>query len=74
MSDSEMHAYRAVAIFSDIRNEKISDHEKAVAIYRVINRPLEQLGQVKKTAMLEVIRWLWDRCFRVKKEGVGNAE
>ncbi len=66
--DSDMKIYRAVAIFSDIRNEEISDHEKAVAIYRVMNRPEKQLQQVKKTAMLEVIRWLWQRCFRRKED------
>lgn len=62
--DSDMKAYRAVAIFSDIWNPEISDHEKAVAIWRVIKRPLRQLCQVKKETMLEVIRWLWERCFR----------
>lgn len=61
----DMPAYRAVAIFSDIGNGKISDMEKAQAIAVILGRPLRQLDQVKKTAMLEVIRWLWSRCFGV---------
>lgn len=64
--DSEMNIYKAVAIFSDIDNESISDHDKSVAIYIVASR--DRTFEVKKDAMMKVIRWLWQRCFRVKKE------
>lgn len=66
--DSDMPIARALAIFHDIRNPDITDHEKAVAIYLVTSKP-RRINEAGKDAMVEVIRWLWRRCFRVKKEG-----
>ncbi len=65
--DSDMNRYRAVAIFSDIENEKISDREKAAAIYLVATRP-ERMHEVKKEAMRKVILWLWHRNFLILKK------
>jgi len=67
MKDSDMTICRAVAIFSDIENPETSDHDKAVAIYIVTQKPRRYSG-VKKEAAIEVIRWLWRRSFRARKE------
>lgn len=65
--DSDMTLARALAIFHDIKNQEISDHDKAVAIY-IVTRKQRRLNEIKKEAMVEVILWLWRRVFRVKKE------
>ena len=67
MMDSDMSIARALGVFHDINNPEISDHEKAVAIY-VVTQKQRRLNEVKKEAMVDVIRWLWRRVFRVRKE------
>lgn len=57
--------YRAV--FEDINSDKYSEHEKALAIYRVMN--METHNSVTKKSMLEAIRWLWDRQFEYEGGG-----
>ena len=66
MKDSDMTIAEALAIFHDIENPEISDHKKAVAIY-VVTQKQRRLNEVKKEAMVEVIRWLWRRSFRKKE-------
>ena len=54
----------ARAVFEDINSDKYSEYEKAMAIYRVIN--METHNSVTKASMLEAIRWLWDRHFKIE--------
>lgn len=70
MKYGDISVGRALGIFSDIENPEISDREKGEAIYIILNRP-HRLNEVKKEEMLRVMRWLWRRCFRVRKEN-GN--
>ena len=56
----------AYGLFSDINSDKFTDHEKAMAIYIVMTD--KRARNVKKDAAFDVIRWLWNRCFRKVKK------
>ena len=60
---------RALAIFDDIENASESAEEKGMAIHIVMN--METHNAVRKSSMLKVIRWLWDRAFEIRQEGEG---
>ena len=57
---------KAIGIFCDIWSDEIDDHEKATAIYVIMNRE-KRMGEVPKVAQNEVIKWLWHRAFRIRK-------
>ena len=57
----------ARGIFSDINSDKFNDKEKAMAIYKVMQKD-RRIKDVTKKAMCEVIMWLWNRQFRLKKD------
>lgn len=64
--DNDMKLCRALGIVNDIESEKISDREKATAIYVLFIRETK-IDEVYKKEMLSIIRWLWRRCFRVTR-------
>lgn len=67
MSMTRMTKGRALAIFENIENASESAEEKGMAIHIVMN--METHNSVRKSSMLKVIRWLWDRAFEIKQEG-----
>ena len=58
---------KAAGIFSDIDNPKFNDREKAVAIFTVMKA--WDFAGVKRDAMKAVICWMWNRSFRIRKDG-----
>lgn len=50
-----------MAIFHDINSKDFDDQEKGTAIKIVMN--METHNSVKKAAMLEVIKFLWNMVF-----------
>ncbi len=64
--DNDMKIGRALGIVHDMENEEISDREKAAAIYVLCVRS-EHLNDMQKKEMFSIIRWLWNRCFRLRK-------
>lgn len=54
------------AIFCDIENDKYTDEEKALAIYEIMNWATH--NSVTKDKMLDVIKWLFNKCYEVTKE------
>ena len=67
MSMTRMTKGRALAIFENIENASESAEEKGMAIHIVMN--METHNSVRKSSMLKVIRWLWNRAFEIKQEG-----
>lgn len=67
MRMTRMTKGRALAIFENIENASESAEEKGMAIHIVMN--METHNSVRKSSMLKVIRWLWDRAFEIKQEG-----
>ena len=70
MNDRKMTAGRAAGIFSNIKSEQFTDHEKAEAIYIIMHA--YNYGGVRRDAMMEAVTWLWNRCFRLRKEEKPN--
>lgn len=58
-----MRAGEAYSIFYNIEDPNITDEEKGLAIWRVIN--METLNGVTKGAMVKVIRYLLGLCFEL---------
>jgi len=73
MTDNGMSVGKAIGIFSNINEDKYSDAEKARAIYIIMNRSVHK-GEVVKEDMMEVIKWLWHRQFRVRKNNDNNNQ
>lgn len=61
---------RSAGIFSNIESDEFTVEEKARAILTIMQK--DNPKEVKKEAMMQVIRWLWNRCFRVHKDGGGH--
>ena len=55
----------AEGIFADIANVEFSDKEKIEAIYVMIQK--DRMHDVKKEHLMNVIRWMFKRCFVVRK-------
>ncbi len=70
--ESDMKISRALGIVHDIENEKISDHEKAVAIFLLCIRS-ERINELQKKEMIGIIRWLWHRNFLIRKKQKPNV-
>lgn len=49
--------------------EEHTDEEIALAIYRILN--MTTIMAVKKDSLLNVVRYLFDKCYEVKKGGEG---
>ena len=62
-----MNVGEAIGIFSNIESENYTHKQKAEAIYIVMFQG--RTKDVRKEAMGDVIKWLWKRCFRVRKNG-----
>ncbi len=62
----------AIDIVKDLSNNNVSDNERALAIYQVMNMPT--LMSVTKAEMVNVIRWLWHQAFRFETEEKDGAE
>lgn len=60
-----MKVGEAIGIFSNIESEKYTHKQKAEAIYIVMSK--DRIHDVRKEAMNDVIKWLWNRCFRIRK-------
>lgn len=60
-----MKVAQAIGIFSDINSEEYNHKEKAEAIYIVMQK--NRVHDIKKEDMNDVIKWLWNRCFRITK-------
>ena len=60
-----MNTGRACAIFYNITSPDYSMEEKGEAIYRVVN--MDTHNGIKKSAMLDVIRFLLDLCYDIEK-------
>ena len=66
-----MKLSKAIVIFENvddenmtIDNQKVSDEDKALAIYEVLKMPTYM--SIKKDSMMKVIKWLFDRCWEVE--------
>ena len=53
-----MNIGKACSIFKNINADNISDDDKALAIYIVINMPTH--NGITKADFLEVVKWLWN--------------
>lgn len=62
-----MNTGLALAIFFNLDREDLSDEEKALAIYTVMN--METHNSVKKDNMLKAIKWLWHRQYEIIEDG-----
>ena len=62
----KMTLSKALAIFMEIDDDRYTVQEKGEAIWTVLNMATH--NGVKKDWMLNVIRWLWDNQFEMKKE------
>ncbi len=60
---NDMGMKLAVLMFCDINNEKISDSDKGMAIYKVMNMPTRM--SITKDQMIEVIKYLWNQLYEV---------
>ncbi len=59
-----MNISKACAIFKNINANNISDDDKALAIYMVMN--METHNGITKAAFLEVVKWLWNRNYEIE--------
>ena len=62
----------AIAIVKDIRNENVTDDDKALAIYQVMNMPT--LMSVSKAELIIAIQWLWHQAYSFEEELVGEPD
>lgn len=62
-----MNAGLALAMFCNLDREDLSDEEKALAIYTVMN--METHNSVRKSDMLKAIKWLWHRQYEITEGG-----
>jgi hypothetical protein len=63
----DMDVGTALGIFSNIEDDRHSDKEKAIAIYLIMSRK-SSINEVLKADMMNVIRWMWNKLFRIKKD------
>lgn len=61
-----MNMGTACAIFKNINDDNISDDDKALAIYIVMNMVTH--NGITKAEFLEAVKWLWNRSYEVKSE------
>lgn len=61
-----MRTAEAYLIFRDIENPKYTVLEKGAAIREVLQMPTH--NTIPKTAMLAVIRWLWEQVFEEEND------
>ncbi len=59
-----MNIGTACAIFKNINADNISDDDKVLAIYTVMN--METHNAITKTDFLEVVKWLWNRSYEIE--------
>lgn len=62
-----MNTALALAIFCNLDREDLSDEEKALAIYTVMNMGTH--NSVRKSDMLKAIKWLWHRQYEITEDG-----
>ena len=60
-----MNIGKACAIFVQIKSDKYTGDEKAVAIHEVLG--MATLMSIPKDKMLEVIRYLWDMLYEIEE-------
>ena len=61
-----MNTGLALAIFSNLDREDLSDEEKGLAIYTVMNMATH--NSIKKDDMLKAIKWLWNNLYEITEE------
>jgi hypothetical protein len=59
-----MNIKLAAAIFCEINNHEISESDKGMAIYQVMNMPTH-MG-FTKAQMIEVIKYLWNQLYEIE--------
>ncbi len=59
-----MNIGKACAIFKNINANNISDDDKALAIYTVMNMPTH--NGITKADFLEVVKWLWNKDYEME--------
>ena len=59
-----MNIGKASAIIKNINANNISDDDKAIAIYRVMN--METHNGITKSDLFDVVKWLWNRNYKNK--------
>lgn len=62
-----MEFAEARQIFKNIKSDKYTDEEKGAAIYRIIRA--ETINCISKGEIMNVVRWLFFRCFEIDIEG-----
>lgn len=60
-----MTYHMAIEIIENL--DKHSDEEIGLAIYRILN--MATIMAVKKDSLLNVVRYLFDKCYEVEKGG-----
>lgn len=61
-----MNIGKACAIIKNINANNISDDDKALAIYIVMN--METHNGITKSELIEAVKWLWNRSYEVSEE------
>lgn len=61
-----MNISKACAIIKNINANNISDDDKALAIYIVMNMATH--NGITKAEFLETVKWLWNRSYEVSEE------
>lgn len=61
-----MNISKACAIIKNINANNISDDDKALAIYIVMNMATH--NGITKAEFLEAVKWLWNRSYEVSEE------
>lgn len=56
---------KALTIFSNIDSGEFTDQEKGIAIHKIMTMCTH--NSVSKDRMLDVIEWLWNRCFEFQR-------
>jgi len=68
-----MNIGKACAICNDINHCGLSDDEKGLAIYTMMN--METHNSITKKTLLDIIKYLFQLCFDVEKmENIRNAD
>ena len=69
----EMNIGKAIAICSQINNDKFSEDEKAQAIYHMFKMPTQ--NGIDKGCLLQVIKYLWYKLYsyKVGRDVTGKA-
>lgn len=55
---------KALTIFSNIDSGEFTDQEKDIAIHKIMTMCTH--NSISKDRMMDVIEWLWNRCFEVQ--------